>query len=245
VADCAALLGAIAGADGRDPTALAAAVPDYLGALDGDLRDLRIGFDEAWACDGVDGEIVRALREALAVFDTAGATLVPVRMPATAEVVSAWFPLCTAEAAAAHSATFPARAGDYGPELAGLLDNGRAATAVDYAQAHERRLLFRGELGRVFATVDCVLAPACLRQNFTLAEFARFGSRPEDWPELIRYTAPFDISGTPTLSLPAGCNADGAPYGFQLLGGVLGEAALLRAGHAWQQATEFHRLRPS
>lgn len=243
-ADCAAILGVIAGADGADPTALAAPVPDYFTALGDDLRGLRIGFDERYATESVDADIVRTLHDALGVFDTAGATIVPVRMPATSAVINAWFPLCTAEAAAAHAATYPERAADYGPGLAGLLDNGRTATALDYAIAHDHRLVFRGALARVFAGVDLVVAPACMRQNFTLAEFERFGSRAEDWPELIRYTAPFDISGTPTLSLPAGFTAAGAPFGFQLLGGALSEATLLRAGHAYQRVTEWHRRRP-
>ncbi|MGE0483364.1 MAG: amidase [Gammaproteobacteria bacterium] len=244
-ADCAAVLGAIAGADDADPTALDVAVDDYLGGIVTGIRGLRVGFDEAWATDNVDPAIAAALHAVLDAMRVAGARVVPVRMPSTIEVIAAWAPLCTADAAAAHTATYPAQAAGYGPGLGTLLDAGRAASAVDYALAHDVRLNFRGALAAVFDAVDVVIAPAYMRQNPTLAAFATFGEAEQDWPELIRFTAPFDISGTPTLSLPTGCNGDGAPLGIQLLGPHLGEATLLRAGHALQTVTDWHRRRPA
>ncbi len=243
-ADCAAVLAAIAGSDADDPTALPAGVPDYAAETGAGVRGLRVGMDETWASADVDDAIVAAMRDALAVFADAGAEVVPVNMPDTRPLIDAWFPLCTAEAACVHAADYAARPADYGPGLSSLLDTGLATSGQDYAHAHDLRQQFRGRMTRLFSGVDVVIAPALMRQNLTLGEFADFGSRDSDWPELIRFTAPFDISGTPTLSLPAGFNADGAPFGFQLLGGALMESALLRAGHAWQQATDWHRRRP-
>lgn len=244
VVDCAAVLGAIAGADDDDPTALSAPVPDFVAACDAGVADLRVGFDEAFATTRVDAETVRAMQDALTLLRDAGAQVVPVRIPATDEVIAAWFPLCTAEAAAAHAATYPVRATDYGPGLSGLLDTGLATSGMDYARAHDVRQRFRGALAAAFAACDVVIAPALMRQNLTLAEFAAFGARSEDWPELVRFTAPFDISGTPTLSLPAGFNAAGAPFGFQLLGAQLGEATLCAAGAVYQNHTDWHLRRP-
>ena len=243
-ADCAAMLNVLAGPDQDDPTALRAPVPDYSYKLDGDLRGLRVGFDEAFSTPRVDAANVDAMRECLAVLKDAGATVVPVTLPNSDAALAAWTPLATAEVAAYHAAEYPARAADYGPGLAGLLDTGLATSGVDYARAHNVRQAFRGEIANLFASVDVVIAPALQRQNLTLADFAAFGSKDDDWPNLLRFTAPFDISGTPTLSVPAGRNHDGAPFGFQLLAGELQEALLLRAGHAWQRATSHHRLRP-
>ena len=243
-ADCGAILAAIAGADVDDPTALLAPVPDYLRDLKGDLRGLRIGFDEAYATSRVDASIVSSMRECLAVLQAAGATGVPITFPDTAEVIAAWFPLATAEAAAAHAADYPARAADYGPGLGGLLNTGINTSGIDYAKAHATRQIFRGQLAQLFSAVDVVIAPAWMRQNLTLAEFARFGEVDTDWPELVRFTSPFDISGTPTLSLPSGFNGAGAPFGFQLAAGYLNETALIRAGHAWQKVTNFHKKHP-
>ncbi|MGB1884835.1 MAG: amidase family protein, partial [Gammaproteobacteria bacterium] len=102
----------------------------------------------------------------------------------------------------------------------------------------------RGRVNRVFSGVDIVLAPAFMHQNPTVEAFSSFGERDTDWPELLRFTAPFDLSGTPTLSLPCGFNEDGAPYGFQLLAGNLNESLLTRAGHVYQQHTDFHCQQP-
>ena len=243
-ADCAVMLNALAGADDDDPTALRAPVPDYSYKLDGDLRGLRVGLVEQLGGPEVDAANITAMRECLAVLKAAGATVVPVSFPDTAPALTAWTPLCTAEVAAYHAANYPSRAAEYGPGLAGLLDTGIATSGVDYALAHDVRQIFRGQLARLFASVDVVIAPAFQRQNLTLQDFATFGSGADDWSNLLRYTAPFDLSGTPTLSLPAGLNNDGAPFGFQLVAGDLQEALLLRAGHAWQCATAHHRLHP-
>ena len=243
-ADCAAMLNVLAGPDDDDPTALREPVPDYSDKLNGDLRGLRVGFDESFGAVKVDAANVAAMRECLAVLKDAGATVVPVRFPASDAALAAWTPLCTAEVAAYHAANYPSRAADYGPGLAGLIDTGIATSGIDYALAHNVRQAFRGELARLFGSVDVVIAPALQRQNFTLEDFSTFGAKDDDWSNLLRFTAPFDLSGTPTLSLPAGRNGDGAPFGFQLAAGNLQEASLLRAGHAWQRATIHHRLRP-
>ena len=243
-ADCAAILRVIAGSDADDPTALRAPVPDYGAALAQGVKGLRVGFDEAYATTRVAPLIAQAIHDGIAVLKDAGADIVPITFPSTAAIIGAWFPLCTVEAAISHEATYPGRQADFGARLTGLIDGGRQASGIDYAKAHALRLNFRGEVEGLFERVDVMIAPALMRQNLTTAEFAHFGDADSDWPDLVRFTAPFDVSGSPTISLPAGFGVDGAPYGFQLIGGHLNEGALLRAGHAWQQATVWHKRRP-
>ncbi|MGE3846536.1 MAG: amidase [Gammaproteobacteria bacterium] len=244
-ADCGAILNAIAGADPADPTALQAPVPDHLYKLDGDLRGLRVGLDAAWASYGIDAPTQQALEACLAVLKDAGATVVPVKMPDTRAALTAWTPMCCAEVAATHADNYPSRAPEYGPGLKGLIEAGSATSGLDYARAHDVRQQFRGQMAALFRGVDVLLAPAFLGQNMTLERFASFGSEVDDWDNLLRYTAPFDVSGSPTLSLPAGFNADGAPFGFQLVADLLNEPLLVRAGDAWQRATDHHRRRPT
>ena len=244
-ADCAAMLGAIAGSDADDPTALPVPVPDYVGELGHGVKGLRIGFDESFACTDVEPLVVAAMQDAMKIFEQAGAEIVPVNFPQTTTVMEAWFPLCTAEAAAVHRAEFEQRPGDFGPGLTSLVETGLATSGSEYALAHNERQVFRGRMSRVFSGVDITLCPAFMHQNLTVEQFSTFGTRDTDWPELIRFTAPFDISGTPTLSLPCGFNDDGAPYGFQLLAGNLNESLLTRAGHVYQQHTTFHQQRPN
>lgn len=243
-ADCAVMLSALAGPDPADPTAMNVPVPDYLAESEAGARGLRVGFDEHYASSRVDPATVAAMQAALAVLGDAGAEIVEVSMPDTSAVLDAWFPLATADAAAAHAADYPARADEYGPGLAGLLDTGLATSGVDYALAHDVRQNFRGQLAAVFEQADVVIAPAYMHQNLTVAAFQTFGEKETDWPELLRFTAPYDLSGTPTLSVPSGFNADGAPFGFQFLGRHLGEVDILRAGRAYQAGTDWHQRRP-
>jgi amidase len=67
---------------------------------------------------------------------------------------------------------------------------------------------------------------------------------PENRAMRLRYTAPFDMSGHPTLTLPGGQTRDGMPVGFQIVSRAFDEAAILAAGHAYQQATDWHLRRP-
>ncbi|MGD9536147.1 MAG: amidase [Alphaproteobacteria bacterium] len=243
-ADAGAVLGAIAGADPDDPTTLRAPVPDYLAEVGKSVKGLRVGFDEAYASTNVDPLIVQAVRDAVALFKNAGAEIRPIKFPNTAAVVQAWFPICGAEAAVVHEKTYPSRKAEFGPGLSDMADAGHKTSGMDYAKAHEVRLIFRGQLDVLFEEVDIVVSPAWMRQNLTNKEFDVFGEKETDWPELIRFTSPLDIGGVPTISLPAGFNKDGAPYGFQLIARHLNEPVLVRAGDAYQRETDWHKRRP-
>ena len=79
---------------------------------------------------------------------------------------------------------------------------------------------------------------------WTIKGLEAAGRDPETVAARLRYTAPFDMSGQPTLTLPGGMTADGIPVGFQIVGPAFAEAAVLAAGYAYQQATDWHCRRP-
>src|SRR6202049_2554278 len=101
-ADCAAMLAAIAGADPRDPTALLAPLPDYVAGLAGSIRGLRVGIAQAYAFDGLGGDVLTALSGAKDALVALGARPVPVDFPAITVATAAWLHLCLAEVAIAH-----------------------------------------------------------------------------------------------------------------------------------------------
>jgi amidase len=242
--DAAIVLGAIAGADPDDPTALRAPVPDYLAADDGELRGLRLGFDERYALDGTDGDTGRAVSEALATLRALGAEVVALRFPDVAVAVADWPLNCAVETAVAHEPTYPARRAAYGPGFAALIDAGRALSGTDYQHILLRRRDFAGRVDAALANVDAMLIPAQPFTTPTVARMQTLGQVPAELAALIRYTAPFDMSGHPSLTLPVGFTAGGLPIGAQLVGRHLGEAALCRVGRAYQRATDWHRRRP-
>ena len=243
-ADCGLMLGAIAGADVDDPTALQAPVPDY-GAGDIDrLHDLRIGIDEHFVSHDVDAPVVDALQAMLRTLAGLGARIVPVAMPAVDATVGDWVALCAVEAAVAQAHTFPSRRRAYGPMLADLLDTGLALRGTDVQRMTLRRADFTGRLNALMAGIDLLAIPAMPFAAPTVARIAELRTQPNYRLRLSRYTAPFDLSGHPTITLPTGFTAEGLPLAGQLVAGHLHEALLVRAGRAFQRVTDFHQRRP-
>ena len=245
VADAGAMLSVLAGLDANDPTSLATPVPDYLEALEEGARGLTIGFDARYCGDDVDSVVAESVSAAAEVMRAEGAEIKAITIPPYQEVLEAWVPLCGADCAMAHAETFPARADESGPVLRGLIESGLTLTGPDYARYHLARLTFAGALAALFQEVDLVIALAMAEPTPTLERLATILERPGAVDYLIRYTAPFDASGSPTLSLPCGFSDAGLPLGFQFVGRHLEEAALLRAGHAYERATSWHERHPA
>jgi amidase len=145
VEDVAAVLAAIAGRDERDPTSSTLAVPDYLAASRRGVKGIRIGIDRKYAFDGVDAEIRAAIEQALTALKSAGAIIVPFTMPPTDAAIAAWMPLCSADAALAHRATYPAKKRGYSAVFGGFLAAGRGVSGLEYAQAE---IVRRGAIQR-------------------------------------------------------------------------------------------------
>ncbi len=241
--DAALLLGAIAGADRADPTASPMSVPDYAEAIGAGVRGKRIGMPKGLA--DLDADARRALDGAVAAFRTAGAIVDDVALPEKfAQGARDWVPLCAVETALAHEATYPSRAAEYGPVLAALIDHGRRLSAVELARLQVRRAALTGELTTLMASTDLLLMPVMSRATWTIAALELAGRDPETVAARLRYTAPFDLSGQPTLTLPGGMTSDGLPVGFQIVGRAFDEAGVLAAGHAYQRLTDWHLKRP-
>jgi amidase len=244
VADAAAMLGVIAGADRNDPTTYKTAVPDYLETIGDGIRGLRVGVDRIYAADGVDGQVVAALTEAERVLSGLGATLREVRFPAYQKLVSQWIAMCSVETAAAHAETYPARQSEYGPDLAALIEQGLATKGTEIAGIALERMRFSRELSELFQTVDILLIPTMPVPTPSLELMKAYGEDPSVLLSILRFTAPFDFSGSPTLTLPNGQDSAGMPLSMQFVGPHLSEDVLVRAGHAFQSATNWQRPPP-
>ena len=242
VADAAAILRVIAGADPDDPTALPGPTPDYLATINGGIDGLIVGVDWAYATDGVDPVMVQAFEAAIATLESLGARIRPVTFPAVPQ--SETMALLMAEVAAAHVESFPARAADYGPRLAEMVTGGLAVSSVAVAQGNVARSVFAGALARVFEQVDVIATPTMPRAAPTWDEVDAMGAEGLA-ASLARYTMAFCLSGSPTLSAPCGFDAKGLPLSLQLIGRHLTEEVLCRAGHAYQAVTDWHTRRPT
>jgi amidase len=242
--DAGLLLGVIAGSDDRDPTALPDPVPDYLGLADNGVKGLRIGIDADWNTADVNDETAAMIAEAIVTFTALGAEFISVRMPDVTQAIADWTPNCAIEAAVAHEATYAKHKDQYGAILSAVIETGRALSATDYQKILLRRAWFRGRVNALLTTIDMMLTPVQPFAALTLADIQSLGAQPELIAKLQRYTCPFDMTGHPTITLPGGFIAQGLPMGFQLIAPHLGEAALVRAGVAFQSVTSWHQQHP-
>ena len=245
-ADAGAMLGAMAGTDPLDPTSLDAPVPDYLAGLAAGVAGLRVGFDEDYIYSVCDADTARVIDQARQVLSDLGAAVVPVTMPASTKAMHTdWAKLCGVETAIAHQATYPSRAAEYGPVLATLIDAGLQLGGVELMKIEHARLVFKGALRKLFETVDLLLVPVHPFGSLSLVQRAEMLNKPTMRSDFLRYTAPFDMSGSPTITLPGGFTPAGLPIGLQLVGRHLDEGLLVRAGHAFQGATDWHLRHPA
>lgn len=246
-ADAAAVFEVIAGHDPNDPTSLHDPVPNMLEGIGDGIAGLRIGLDEAYIGEGVDEDVSRAVLEAVEVLEGLGARVVEVEMPNLDSVAMTWMTLCSAEAVAAHEAFYPSRSDEYGPWFRGFLDMGARVTGAAYAKAANTRARLNGLLAGVMRRIDVLACPAMPTPPHKIRREQLYGSMAASGgggPRQLHFTAPFDFSGNPTVTLPCGFTEDGLPLALQLVGHHLGEKLLCRAGHAYESATEWNRKHP-
>jgi amidase len=237
VEDAARMLGVIAGVDANDPTSLNAPVPNYVAAESEQLPGTTIGVDWDYVSTGVDDDVVAIVREGLERLASLGAEVREVTLPSEyRQLVDEWGLTCGVECARAHADYYPAQKERYGPVLANLIDIGLAVGQEKYDELERVRGVFREKFDALLSEVDLLIAPCMRSLPPSIAEMERAVDDEGERAEFITFTAPFDYSGHPTITLPAGIASNGLPKAFQLIAPHLGEPSLLRAGFAHERA---------
>jgi len=239
VEDAGRVLQVLAGYDRADVKSLKEPVPDYLTDLESGVRDLRIGIDEAYLNCVLEPDVIDTLEQVIQVFEALGARRVSVELPDCTALLEGIGVTVGAEAALAHQALYPARKEEYGAGFAELLEAGLRATALQYAAQERAREIYRAALEERFDRMDLLLAPPMIFGVPTLEQMESAVADPDVIRNFVCYTAPFNYSGHPSLTLPVDLNEQGLPRSFQLIGPRLDEAALLKAGHAYEMAAGF------
>ena len=240
VEDAARVLGAIAGYDNKDPNSLDAPVPNYLTALNGGVKGLRFGIDWDYVERGVEPQVVQTMHNVVSVLTELGAEVHEVQLPPDYKtLVRNWVVTCGVECALAHEGLFPEQRSKYGPDLTGLIELGRKVGGLQYGALERIRERFGNELDRLFESIDGFICPAMPVPVPTLDSMAVAREAPEERAEFITFTAPFNYSGHPTISLPTGLDGERRPAGFQIVGRKLDEGLLVQMGAALETAFGF------
>jgi aspartyl-tRNA(Asn)/glutamyl-tRNA(Gln) amidotransferase subunit A len=246
VEDCALLLGLMAGADPEDPTASTLPVPDYMAAIKGSIKGLKIGVPTAFYVDDLDSEVARILDETIATLKKEGAEIVKVELPDQRQLSAACQLVLATEAAAFHKRWMIERPQDYGAQVLMRLQNGLAIPAVSYLEAMRWRGPALSAYLAAVAGTDAVLVPVAPVPAPTIAE-SDVGNSPGAEAviqRLTKFTRPVNYLGLPSLAIPSGFTRGGLPVAMQLIGRSFDEAMLLRIGAAFQRATDHHAQVP-
>jgi aspartyl-tRNA(Asn)/glutamyl-tRNA(Gln) amidotransferase subunit A len=210
------------------------------------LKGLRIGLPTTFYVEDLDADTAHILDETVAALKREGAQIVAVELPDQRQLTAACQLVLACEAAAFHKRWLIERPQDYGPQVLMRLQNGLAISGVTYLEV----LRWRGPALAAWlaatAEADMVLAPVAPAAAPTIAE-SDVGNSPDAEAviqRLTRFTRPVNYLGLPSLAIPAGFTRAGLPVGMQLIGRPFKEAMLLRAGAAFQRATDFHARVP-
>jgi aspartyl-tRNA(Asn)/glutamyl-tRNA(Gln) amidotransferase subunit A len=218
-----------------------------LGKVQQPIKQLRIGRPRQIFYEGCDAEIAAAMDESLAVFRRLGATVVDVDLPDLSRLSTLAAALHAAEANPFHDEWFRTRPQDYSPQVRERLEKGRPVLALDYVKALQaRQPAIDAFCDAVFSKVDLVHGPVVSFQTPTIAEtdIATGEAVAQMLGRFVRLTRPISYLGLPVVCANAGFTRAGMPIGMQLIAPPHDEATALRAGHAFQRATDWHRRGP-
>ena len=239
VADAALMLQAVAGYDVEETTSQKVSVPQYSSALRAKTSSLRLGRPRDFFFEGLHLEIDAAIHEALSLLDklTAGVREISIAVSTNRSVTDA-------EAYAYHSEWLAKTPELYQPYTRARLRAAAEVTALDYIKGRRELAQLRQDVRNVFASVDALITPTAPIPPRTIAEAS--ADDPVKIPRApdLRNTAPFDINGLPTISIPCGFTSAGLPIGLQISGPPWGETLVLQLAHAYEQATNWHKRRP-
>ncbi|MEU9797160.1 amidase [Streptomyces sparsogenes] len=244
VEDAALVLAVLAAHDPRDPASLATS-GDYRPGAGTDLTGLRVGVPRNYYFDQVDPEVEAAVRRAIGTLESLGARLVEVEIPMTRYIQATQWGLMVPEATAYHERTLRAVPELYQADVRILLEAGELMPTGDYLRAQRSRTLMRQAWARVLDDVDVIAAPTvpvtAVKADQDTVTWSD-GTVEGVSDAYVRLSAPANITGVPSLSVPVGSDAAGLPIGMQLLGRPLGEPTLLRTGHAYEQTQPARAL---
>ena len=242
VEDTAYMLQAIAGYDPKDPTSSRAPVPDYGASLREGIRGVSIGLPRHYFFDpdpSVSPEVVSVVERAVTELEGLGASVREVSLPSLDYVRAANSVIMVSEAYAYHEANLKSRPEKFGDIVRSRFRTGGLLSAGDYLQAQRARTWARREFAEVMRTVDLLVTPTMTQPAPAFA-----GYDPASTIRGRSFTAPFNVTGLPAISVPCGFTETGLPIGMQIAGKPFDEPGVIQAAYTYQQHAGWYQTRP-
>jgi aspartyl-tRNA(Asn)/glutamyl-tRNA(Gln) amidotransferase subunit A len=265
VEDNAYVLQTIAGYDKMDSTSANVETPDFLSALTGDVKGMKIAVPKEYLGEGVSEEVKESVMQALKVLEGMGATWEEVSLPHSKYALSTYYLLSSSEASA-NLARFDGvrygvrtdnaenmidmfkqtRSEGFGDEVKRRIMLGTFALSSGYYDAYyikaqKVRTLIKQDFEKIFENYDVIVGPTAPTTAF------KVGEKTDD--PLTMYandilTIPVNLAGVPGISVPSGFGSNGMPIGLQIIGKHFDESTVYRVAHAFEQATDHHKAKP-
>lgn len=245
VADAALMLQVMAGPHPHDHYSLEAPPDDYVGKLDEGIEGLRIAFSPDLGHARVDPEVAKLVADAAQAFEELGVTVEEVPTPfgpLGPDIVRFMWSAHELELAA----ELPAFEQKMDPGLVACIRAAGDYSASEYTAVRARKLEYIEAIHRFFDQWDLLLTP-----SVSVAAFPATLLQPEHWPQhewdwlsWAEFSYPFNMSGNPAASLPAGFTEGGLPVGLQVVGRRLDDLTVLKASAAFEQARPWAHHRP-
>ncbi|PWB74859.1 MAG: Asp-tRNA(Asn)/Glu-tRNA(Gln) amidotransferase subunit GatA [Anaerolineales bacterium] len=240
VKDAAVILQVISVYDPIDPFSIRMLTGDYLGHLVDDMEGRKIALGTGEFIETSDPEVLNAVREAAKVFESMGCRVEKVNVDWMRDAALANKTMTQADGAAVHRERLEEHPDWFGEDIRRRLEDGAKTTSTEYILARRTQSEVRKRCELFFESYDLLLTPTTPIAAPTIEGHDAV----EQAGRLTRFTAPFNLTGLPALSVPSGFTKEGLPIGLQIVSRAWGDAKALNAGHAFEQATDWHKKFP-
>jgi aspartyl-tRNA(Asn)/glutamyl-tRNA(Gln) amidotransferase subunit A len=265
VRDAALMMQVIAGHDPLDSTSADVPVPDYQKALKFNMRGMKVGVPLEFFAEGLDPEVELAVRTAIIQMQALKAEIRELSLPMTRYAIATYYLIATAEASSnlarydgvkyGYRAAkekglletyMKTRQEGFGPEVKRRIMLGTYALSAGYydayyGKAQAVRTLIKRDFDEAFKEVDVIVTPTMPTPAFKL------GEKMQDPLQMYLsdiYTISVNLAGVPAIVVPCGLSGGKLPIGLQIIGRPFEEEQILRAAHAYEQATDWHLRKP-
>jgi len=240
VQDAALMMQVISPYDPLDPASIKMLAGDYPSRLLDDIKGRKIALGVGEFIETSDPEILEAVHEAAKVFESIGCKIQQVDVSWMRDAGLANVTMIRADGAAVHRERLKEHPDWFGEDIRRRLEDGAKTSSTEYVLARRTQAEIRKRCEQFFESYDFLITPTTPIAAPTIEGHDAV----EQAAQLTRFTAPFNLTGLPALSLPCGFTKEGLPIGLQIVSHACADAKVLNAGYALEQATEWHKKRP-
>ena len=227
--------------DAIDPSSIKMLTGDYLGHLVDDLGGKKVAFGFGDYIEASDPEVLTAVRETAKVFEAIGCKTQKVNVDWMQEAALANATITRSDGAAVHRDRLKEHPEMFGDDIRRRLEDGAKTTSTEYILARRTQAEVQKRCELFFESTDYLIVPT----TSIAAPTIEGHDAVEQAGRLTRFTAPFNLAGLPAISIPCGFTSEGLPIGLQIISRAWGDAKVLNAAYAYEQATEWHKQMPT